>query len=139
MQQFDDINNINVDSSSTYKPPSLFQMNFERMIKDMRFVGMFSIIYGAITCLTIIGALLGVPTIIVGLKMREAADQFAIFKATNDAASMRIGFELQGQYFKIVKILLIIGLVLTVIYFIAIILLFASGFGALMEMENYSS
>ncbi|MBI1938652.1 MAG: DUF5362 domain-containing protein [Ignavibacteriales bacterium] len=139
MQQFDDINNINVDSSSTYKPPSLFQMNFEKMIKDMRFVGMFSIIYGAITCLTIIGALLGVPTIIVGLKMREAADQFAIFKATNDAASMRIGFELQGQYFKIVKILLIIGLVLTVIYFIAIILLFASGFGALMEMENYSS
>ena len=139
MQQFDELNNINIDSSSTFKPPSLFQMNFEKMIKDMRFVGMFTIIYGAITCLTIIGALLGVPTIIVGLRMREAADQFAIFKATNDAASMRRGFELQGQYFKIVKILIIIGLVLTVIYFIAIILLFASGFGALMEMENYSS
>lgn len=139
MQQFDELNNINIDSSSTFKPPSLFQMNFEKMIKDMRFVGMFTIIYGAITCLTIIGALLGVPTIIVGLRMREAADQFAIFKATNDSASMRRGFELQGQYFKIVKILIIIGLVLTVIYFIAIILLFASGFGALMEMENYSS
>lgn len=136
MEQFDD---INVESSTGYKPPTPFQYMFEKMVKDMRFVGMFTIIYGALTCITIIGALIGVPTIIVGLRMREAADQFSIFKATNDANAMRRGFELQGQFFKIIKILIIIGLVLTVLYFIAIIIFIVSGIGALMQMQDYST
>ncbi|MEW6196703.1 MAG: DUF5362 domain-containing protein [Bacteroidota bacterium] len=136
MEQFDD---INVESSTGYKPPTPFQFMFEKMVKDMRFVGMFTIIYGALTCITIIGALIGVPTIIVGLRMRETADQFSIFKATNDANAMRRGFELQGQFFKIIKILIIIGLVLTVLYFIAIIIFIVSGIGALMQMQDYST
>lgn len=136
MEQFDD---INVEPSTGYKPPTPFQFMFEKMVKDMRFVGMFTIIYGALTCITIIGALIGVPTIIVGLRMREAADQFSIFKTTNDANAMRRGFELQGQFFKIIKILIIIGLILTVLYFIAIIIFIVSGIGAIMQMQDYST
>ncbi len=135
MEQLD---NLQLDQTSepTFKPPTLFQMAFEKMISDMRFVGMFSIIYGAISCLSIIGAIIGVPYIIVGLRMREAADQFAIFKATNDAAAMRTGFELQGKFFRIIKILIIVGLVLGILFIILFILLIASGIGSLLQMQS---
>ncbi len=139
MEQFDD---INVESSTGYKPPTPFQFMFEKMVKDMRFVGMFTIIYGALNCLTIIGALLGVPTIIIGLRIREAADQFSIFRTTNDANAMRRGFELQGQYFKIIKILIIINLILiiiSIVVFIILIAYFMSRYSDLMQMQDYST
>ena len=137
MDQMDDLNIEQQPQSSGYKPPSMFQMMFDKMISDMRFVGMFTIIYGALTCITIIGALLGVPIIIVGLRMREAADQFAIFRTTNDANAMRMGFEIQGKFFRIIKILIIIGLVLTVLYFIIIIMVISSGIFSAMQGGGY--
>jgi hypothetical protein len=135
-----DFDGLNTESSTpAFKPPTMFQINFERMIKDMRFVGMFSIIYGAITCLTIIGAIIGIPIIFVGMRMREAADQFSIFKLSNDAAAMRQGFELQGRFFKIIKILIIVGLILTIIYIVLLVIFLASGIGTLLQMEDYST
>ena len=132
MEQFDDLS-LDQTPEPAYKPPTLFQLTFERMVSDMRFVGIFTIIYGAITCISIIGALIGVPIIFVGMRMREAADQFAIFKATNDASAMRNGFELQGRFFRILKILIIIGLVLTVLYIVLLIIFITSGIGVLLR------
>jgi hypothetical protein len=108
----------------TYQPPSFFQMAFMKMTKDMRFIGMYHIIVGAISCLSIIGAVFGVPVIFIGLRMREAADQFELFKTTNNAQALRRGFELQGKYFNIWKILIIVGLVLVVLYIIGIFFFF---------------
>lgn len=126
----DNIDNLNLDTSTTdINPPSMFQFQFEKMTNDMRFVGMFAIIYGALTCLSIIGALIGVPIIFVGLRMREAADQFSTFKITNNAASMRAGFELQGRFFHILKILIIVQIVfivLMIIFFVMFISFFMS-------------
>ena len=51
--------NLNEASSPEIHAPTMFQMVFDRMIKDMNFVGMFIIIYGGLSCLTIIGAILG--------------------------------------------------------------------------------
>lgn len=138
MEQFDDLN-ISSEPTPTFKPPSQFQFLFDKMTSDMRFVGLFTIIYGVLTCLTIIGALIGVPTIIIGLRMREAADQFSMYKATNNAAALRQGFELQGKYFRLIKILIIVGLVLTVLYIILIIYLFTTGLGALLTNPSYSA
>ena len=126
------LDELNLDSNTTIKPPSHFQYAFESMTKDMRFVGMFTIIYGAINCLTIIGALIGVPMIFIGMRIREAADQFLIFKTTNNAAALRLGFELQGKYFRIIKILIIIQLVLIVLSIIFVI--FFVGFTLFMGM-----
>lgn len=137
MDQFDDIN-LNSEPAPSFKPPSMFQSTFEKMTGDMRFVGMFTIIYGVLACLTIIGALFGVPTIIIGLRMREAADQFSLFKMTNNAAALRQGFELQGKYFRLIKILIIIGLVLTVLYIIFVIYLITVGFGALLSSPGFN-
>ena len=129
METIDDLNPN--PSSTDINPPSMFQYNFEKMTNDMRFVGMFAIIYGAITCISIIGALLGVPVIFVGLRMREAADQFSNFRITNSAASMRAGFELQGRFFHILKILIIVQIVLIllgVVFMIFFIVYFMSLF-----------
>ena len=93
---------------------------------DMKFVGMFTIIYGGLICLSIIGALIGIPLIIAGMRIREAADQFSIFKTTNNTGAMRSGFELQGKYFHILKVLIIVGIVITAIYIIFIIFFFST-------------
>jgi hypothetical protein len=122
--------NINLESGSqqqSYKPPSMFQFVFEKLTGDMKFVGTFTIVYGVLTCLTIIGALIGIPTIIIGLRIREAAEQFSMYRLTNNSTALRQGFELQAKYFRLIKILIIIGLVFTVLYIIFIIYLFTVG------------
>lgn len=130
----EDIDNLNLDNSSTsINPPSMFQFQFEKMTNDMRFVGMFAIIYGALTCLSIIGALIGVPIIFVGLRMREAADQFSTFRITNNAASMRAGFELQGKFFHIIKILIIVQIVLIVLMIIFFVIFISYFMSTLMQ------
>jgi len=133
MEQFDDLNQ---DSASNLKPPSPFQFAFDTMTKDMRFVGMFAIIYGAINCLTIIGALIGVPMIFIGMRIREAADQFSIFKTTNNAAALRLGFEFQGKYFRIIKILIIIQLVLIVLCIIFVVAFLSYFLSSLMQFST---
>ncbi|MCX6175271.1 MAG: DUF5362 domain-containing protein [Ignavibacteriales bacterium] len=132
------LDELNPDSNTTIKPPSPFQYAFESMTKDMRFVGMFTIIYGTINCLTIIGAIIGVPMIFIGIRIREAADQFLIFKTTNNAAALRLGFESQGKYFRIVKILIIIQLVLIVLSIIAVILFMSFFLSSLMQYSTSS-
>jgi len=132
------LDNLTSEEAKSYNPPSAFQFSFDKMTKDMRFVGMFTIIYGAFICLTIIGALIGVPIIFVGMRMREAADQFSIFKTTNNAASLRMGFDLQGKYFHILKILIIIGLILTALYIIAIIVFLSSFLSTFLQMTTPS-
>ncbi|MCX7797652.1 MAG: DUF5362 domain-containing protein [Melioribacter sp.] len=135
MDQQDNIN-IEDDSSNEVKI-SAFKITFEKMIKDMRFVGIFTVVYGALYCLSIVGAIIGIPIIIIGLRIREAADQFEIFKTTNNAASLRMGFELQGKYFRIMKILIIIGIILTLIWITLIIIILASGLSTLMQMREF--
>jgi hypothetical protein len=137
MDQFDDLN-INTEPTRSAKAPSQFQNTFEKMVSDMRFVGMFTIVYGVLTCLTIIGAIIGVPTIIIGLRIREAADQFAIFKMTNNAVALKQGFELQGKYYRLMKILIIIGLIITVLYIIFMIYIFTVGIGALLGGSTFN-
>ncbi|MFA7227860.1 MAG: DUF5362 domain-containing protein [Melioribacteraceae bacterium] len=130
----ENIENPGVDNGTlNVKQPSMFQFYFDKMIKDMRFVGMFAIIYGAFTCLSIIGAVIGVPVIFIGLRIREAADHFSIFKLSNDAAALRMGFELQGKYFRILKILIIIQIVLIVVAIIFVIAFFSFFMSGLMQ------
>ena len=84
-----------------------------KMAKDMKFVGLFSIIGGALYCLGIIYALVGVPMIICGLRLREAADNFDYYEKSKDITFLQRGFEKQGNSFFILKVLIIISLALT--------------------------
>ena len=139
----DDFNDLQMDDtpSPQPKPPPIsgtFHVIFSQMTSDMKFVGMFTIIYGAINCLSIIGAVIGIPMIFIGLRMRDAADYFEAFKSTNDKNALRRGFEAQAKYFKISKIMIIISLVLAVLYIIGIILFFSYLFNTMSNL-NYNS
>jgi len=138
MEDFNDIKiegaNLGAEeqqNKQSFQPPSFFQIAFMKMTKDMRFIGMYHIIIGALSCLTIVGAVIGVPIIFIGLRMREAADQFDIFKMTNNPQALRKGFELQGKFFNIWKIIIIISLVLAALYLIGIIFFFGYLFTSL--------
>jgi len=130
------IDDLDSNPSSSYKVPSEFQYLFDKMTGNMNFVGMFTIIYGGLICLSIIGALVGIPLIIAGMRLREAADQFSIFKSTNNTGAMRSGFELQGKYYHILKVLIIVGIVITIIYIIIVIIFLSSLFNMFMHMSS---
>ncbi|MEK7729816.1 MAG: DUF5362 domain-containing protein [candidate division KSB1 bacterium] len=106
-----------------------FQMMMRKLNGDMRFVGIFTIIGGALACLGIITAIIGVPVIISGLRLREAADSFSNYVASGDFASLQQALERQGRYFFIQKIFIIIGLVFTGLYLI----FFIAFFGTIMS------
>jgi len=123
----EDFNEIKMDEiPDEPRPISVFGMTFARMTSDMKFLGMFYIIYGVLVSLSIIGAIVGIPLLISGLRLREAANELDTFKASNDSSSLRRGFELQGKFFKIQKIIIIVGIVITVLYILAIIFFIGS-------------
>ncbi|MDX9923765.1 MAG: DUF5362 domain-containing protein [Ignavibacteriaceae bacterium] len=140
----DDFTDINLDtdnqpnSNTSFRPPSMFQITFNEMTKDMRFVGIFIIIYGALQCLSIIGAIVGIPLILIGLRMREAADQFDNFKLTNNAHAMRLGFELQAKYFRLSKIIIIISLVIMVLMIILFFAILIPLFTSVYQMQGFN-
>jgi hypothetical protein len=99
----------------------------KKMAKDMKFNGIFNIIYGALSCLSIIGAVIGVPLIFAGLRLNESADLFNTYINSGDFLSLSNALERQGRYFFINKVLIIIALILFALYIIFIIVLISSG------------
>ena len=87
---------------------------------------MFYIIYGVFASLSIIVAIIGIPLLISRLRIREAADELNSFRGTNDSNYLRRGFELQGKFFRIQKIIIIVGIVITVLYILGIAFFFGS-------------
>jgi len=131
----EDFNDLHIEEEPVPQTKSLgiFGMLFTKMTSDMKFVGMFTIVYGVITSLSIIGAIIGVPLIFAGLRIREAADEFNSFRLTNDNTSLKRGFELQGKYFNIQKIIIIVGLVLFALYLIGIVIFGIFAFNSYSE------
>ncbi|MGH7596897.1 MAG: DUF5362 domain-containing protein [bacterium] len=105
---------------------AMFQMMVTKMNGDMRFVGIFNIIYGGIACLSIIGAIVGVPLIIGGIRLREAADSFEVYLRASDFAALEKGLERQSRFFFIQKVFLIVALAITGLYILFMIFFFGT-------------
>lgn len=101
--------------------------NVPKMAKYMKFVGILQIIGGAIYCLTIIGAIIGVPVIYMGVRLREAAEGFEKYLASDSKQDLNYAIEKQTKSFYIQFILAIIGLVIIGIYILVIIGMLAGG------------
>lgn len=97
-------------TQSLFSP--MFTMMLAKMGSDMKFVGLFHIIYGALNCLTIIGAVIGVPFIIAGIRLRESADSFSTYLRTNNIKIMESALERASKFIYMHKILIIIYLVM---------------------------
>lgn len=98
-----------------------FHITVSKMAGDMNFVGIFYIIIGAIECLTIIGAIIGIPLVICGLRLRESSDSFKGYLASGDSFMLERALERESRFFFIQKVLLIIGIALFILYIIGII------------------
>jgi hypothetical protein len=103
------------------------EANVPNLAKYMNFIGLLQIIGGALYCLTIIGALIGVPVIYMGIRLREAAEGFKKYLASGSGEDLRYTIDKQTRAFFIQFVLSIIGLVFLGIYLIVIIGLLASG------------
>ena len=89
----------------------------------MKFIGIYTIISGALTCLGIITAAIGVPLILAGIALTKGSKSIKNYKQYNSPYILNEVFSSMNKYFKIQGILTIIGIVILVIYFV--ILLFA--------------
>lgn len=101
----------------------MLRTTITKLSSDMRFVGVFFIIVGALYSLTIIGAILGIPLIISGLRLRESSDSFSSYMLSGDNNMLERALERQSRFFFIQKIFIIITLVVMVLYIIGIIVL----------------
>ncbi len=110
------------------------------LVGNMKFVGVFTIIYGALTCLGCISAAIGIPMIFAGIRLRESADFFKAYADANmnNPEILSQALEKQNRFFNIQKIIIIVSLVLTVLYIIFMILVFFGVFGEL-DFLNRSS
>lgn len=106
----------------------------KNMNTDLRFLGMFFIIYGAITCLGIITAIIGVPYIIMGMRLRESAAHFESYLESGDEMQLNNALEKQQKYYFINKILVIVALVLFLIYLLFLFLIISFGLLNLNEI-----
>ena len=113
------MNDFNETTNATM-PQQEFNQHFilNKMASDMNFMAIYSIVMGAITCLSIIGAALGIPQIFAGLRLRESSEAFKSYASTNNVAALQFAFERQQRYFHITKIIAIVGIVLAVLIII---------------------
>jgi Family of unknown function (DUF5362) len=91
---------------------------------DMNFVGIFLIIIGAIECISIVGAIVGIPLIISGLRLRESATSFGSFLTSGNEAALDNALERQSRFFFILKVLIIISIVMFVLEIILLAVFF---------------
>jgi hypothetical protein len=106
---------------------TLMSSTVPKMAKYMKFIGLLQIIGGALYCITIIGAIIGIPVIYMGVRLREAAEAFKKFLASDSKQDLCQAVERQTRSFYIQYVLAIISLVLLGIYIIVIIAMLASG------------
>ena len=100
-----------------------------KMAGDMKFLAIYSIVYGAINCLTIIGAAIGVPMIFVGIRMKDSAEAFRAYTSVKDVNILQQALFLQSKYMRTLKILGIISIIL----FIVVIAIYITFFGVLLS------
>ncbi len=108
--------------------------DFGRTLGDMRFMGWVALICGILPCLTIVGAVVGVPMIIAAHRFIEGVNRFDLYRQDGSEGELRTGFYELGRSFRILKILTIIYLVLTVLY--VFFLFFLGGLGLLAKLGD---
>ncbi len=116
-----------------------FGFIINKLISDMKFVAWFYIIFGAIYCLTIFGAIMGVPMIIMGLRLKESGEEFAVYKNSNDFTYLKRALDKQQRYFFIQKVFIIISLVLIVLYLVFIAFFFTAFMNKMANPYDYDA
>lgn len=113
----------------------VYFINFlSKMRGQMNFVGIMNIIFGALSCLSIIGAVVGVPQILAGIKLRESCENLGIFIREGDSSQLKVSLKLMGKFYEYSKLYYIINLVMIGLVIIFYIIIFAF-FGSMILRE----
>jgi ABC-2 type transport system permease protein len=115
-------------ASATQIDPQ-FRTTVSTMTRHMRFLGMLSIICGSISCATIVGALVGIPCIFIGIRMRQASADFDRYSGSGTFAYLSSAIERQARVFFIQYVLAIISIIFTVIYLVIAIFIITGSVG----------
>lgn len=99
----------------------------DKMARDMKFFSVVYILQGALLCLTIVGAIIGIPMIIYHLKLNDSASSYRKFAQSSDFYHLTKAFENQRKFFFFYKVLIIVMIVVFLLYIIAITYLLSLG------------
>jgi len=84
----------------------------------MKFIGIYTIVTGAITCIGIITAAIGVPLIFAGIALTKGSKSIKSYKEYNSPYILADLFTSMNKYFKIQGILALVGIVLSIIFIV---------------------
>ncbi len=87
-----------------------------KMGRDLRFIGTFHVVYGAIQCLSIIGAVVGVPYILFGLRTRDSGDEFVRYALATDEVTLDDALRHLADGAKMLKIACFVTTALLVVH-----------------------
>lgn len=82
----------------------------------MKFISIYTIVIGSITCIGIITAAIGVPMIFSGVALLKASNSLKSYNTYTSAYLLNDIFNYMNKYFKIQGIFVILGIVLSIIY-----------------------
>ena len=91
---------------------------FGKTLGNMKFMGIVGMVYGVMTCLSLVGAVLGVPIIIASNRFLEAIKILEEYRHSNRPEDMASAFHELGRSFRLMKIVVMITIGMTVLYFI---------------------
>jgi hypothetical protein len=93
---------------------------------NMNLVGAHNIIAGTLACLTVIGAIWGIPMILSGLRLNQAIREFNTYLASCSEADLLRGLRRQSRFFFFQKVLAIISLCFIALYILFLIFVVVS-------------
>lgn len=121
--------NYAANAYSTPTPAS--QLKPSRWIQ---FLSISILILGGFSCLTVVGAIIGVPMIFAGLRLQKGYKSFIQYSETGNANAMFETIENYHKFFKIFGIISLVHIIFFALYFIVIIV--AITFGLTEYLDN---
>ena len=123
----------NYDTISTISVDEVFKkkMNFLGLVQQI--LGVIMVIFGGLYCITIIGAILGVPFIFIGLKMLRSGEAYKKSMFTLEGGDIKEGLILFSDAMKIYIIMIVVFLAIGILLSITFI------FGGLMFLSQLPS
>ena len=108
----------NYDTISTISVDEVFKkkMNFLGLVQQI--LGVIMVIFGGLYCLTIIGAILGVPFILIGLKIFKSGEAYKKSIITLEGGDIKEGLTLFSDAMKIYIIMIVVILVIEILFLI---------------------
>ena len=111
----------NYDTISTISVDEVFKkkMNFLGLVQQI--LGVIMVIFGGLYCITIIGAIFGIPSIFIGLKTFKSGESYKKSMITMEGGDIKEGLILFSDAMKIYIIMIVVILVIEILFFIIFI------------------